>query len=228
MYVSKQSPLKQYIPLGDTEAAVVNILLKVNGASISCLSEKIGLARTSIYNAVRKLTNKGMVAKKDFLYFLSDRNIEKHTTQKQTPLSDIDNLMKEISNLRGGEIVYSVESDEEIRELFTHKNDLLQWQKKVARNRIVLKGIGSMVGLQYFQSMIDREMVKEIKQRSGSGRFSETPISGYCTIISFRQSVIFLSRKKQYYYRVDNEHVAAVVQKIIDLLYGYLEFKTLM
>ena len=44
-------------------------------------------------------------------------------------------------------------------------------------------------------------IIKNIKSRSGSARFTDKPLEGYCNIILFRDSIIFASRVKDYFFR---------------------------
>lgn len=136
--------------------------------------------------------------------------------------------MEELLTLKKGEIIYSIESDEEIRELLGNREELMRWQKTIAKKKIVLKGIGTNNALRTLRAMASTELMKHISKRSGAARFTDENIKGICVLVSFRDSVVFFSRKRSFFYRIDDSEVSKFVQSVIDLLYGYLEYRQIV
>ena len=225
----KTSTLKEFLVLDSTEESIVVLLLKENKSlSVSDISKGINLARTSIYNALNKMLQKQIVKKNGFRYSISDKKINKHTTQKTSTAQSIKECLNEITRLKKGEIVYSIESDGEINELFKDKRDFIDWQKKVSQRGIVFKGIGSKIALQKFRINLNEEMIKNIKSRSGSARFTDKPLEGYCNIILFRDSIIFASRVKDYFFRIDDNNISDFMKNIVYLFDDLLEYKPIV
>jgi len=221
----KNTPRLPYLVLSPTEEAVVRALTKRPALSISRLGNEIGLARTSIYAAVRSLTKKHIVIRDEFLYSLQTSLREKAVPTVPTAQDQIDALMKEMLGLDSGEIIRSIESDEEIRELFKDSDAFLHWQKIVTKRKIVLKGIGTKNALRMIQTLAPAEAIRHIRKRSGAARVTTENISGACVLISFRQSTIFFSRKRQIFYRINDAGTAHFTQSIIDMLYSHLEYQ---
>lgn len=225
--MAKQKP-NEYVVLSPTEELIIKELSHSKFASISDLSKKIGLARTSIYNGIHKLIKKEIVSRVDYNYFMTNRSLKKKQEKRQSDILNIENLMDQILNLKSGEIIYSIESDEEIVELFKDNYKLLEWQKSITDKGIVLKGIGSKQALTHFRSKLNSKLRQEIQKRSGSARFTDDKIPGYCTVISFRNTVVFMSRKKRFFYKIESDYVSNFLQFIIDTLYSSLEYKPLL
>lgn len=227
MQNGRHTPTK-YIVLTPAEERVVRCLaLQKNGLSVSSVSRKLHLARTSIYNAVRSLAKKRLIAKNEFLYTLVSGTPILHERTRENPKKRTKELLAEILELQTGEVLYSVESDEEIKELFRSEKELLNWQKIIAAKGIVLKGIGSSDTLKFVRSL-DDEMKREMKKRSGAARFTEDSIKGACVLVSFRNSVVFFSRVKNYFYRIDDAFVASFVQGLIDSFYETLRYQPIV
>ncbi len=214
---------REYLILKPTEASIVESLKSLGTSNISNISRRLNIARTSIYSSLKKLVEENLVIKNGFNYSINNR-INKVNTPHTTSLL-IDQLLKEILNLKQGEIVYSIESDEEIQSLFNNRKKLLDWQKEAVKNKIVLKGIGSTDALDFFQKNMTNHDSDALRNRSGSARFLEDKLSGHCTIISFRDYIYFISRTKKYYFEIKNSYAAEFLQKIIDVVYGYLKYK---
>lgn len=216
---------QKYLVLNPTEEKVVKALSsKPVGLSISELSRKTNLARTSMYHAVYSLLQKNLVRKHRFKYTLAANLTQINTPRESTPREQIKKLMQELLGLKRGEIVYSIESEEEIRELFSSKKELVSWQKEIAKKGVVLKGIGTIHALNTFRTMLDSALKSEIKKRSGAARFTKESLGGPCTLVSFRNSVIFFSRTKNFFFRINNQSTAMFTQRIIDILYNLLEY----
>lgn len=225
----KKTNSKNYFVLNPTEDKIVKTLSsRLAGLSISELSHAIGLARTSIYNATHILMQKNLVKKNGFKYTPAHPLLQIKSPQEKTPREQIEALMQELLKLKRGEIIYSIESDEEIKELFRSKKELLDWQKAVAKKGIVLKGVGSTNALDFFRTMLDPVLQREIKKRSGAARFTHSNIKGSCALVSFRDSVIFFSRAKNFFFRIDNPNVAKFTQGIMDSLYNLLEYRPIV
>lgn len=216
----------EYFVLTPTEEKVVRFLEMQKGkVSISEISKSVHLARTSIYNAANSLIKKRILEKERFEYFLVSNNLtqsEKYDTKRK-----IDNLLKEMLGLRKGEIIYSIESDEEIEYLLEIEKGLPEWQKTIADRGIILKGIGSTKALSLFRNMLNENLGSQIKRRSGSARFMAETLSGPCILVSFYNSVVFFSRKNKYFYRIDDANIARFIQAIIETLYCNLQYKPL-
>ncbi len=223
----KKKQSSKYLVLTPTEEKIVWFLgAQKNPSSISHISREIGLARTSIYNAINSLIKKRLVRKNGFKYNLITKL--KSEDGDYNEKNKINALLDELLELKKGEIIYSIESDGEIEYLLNEEGGAVEWQKTIANKGIVLKGIGSTEALKFFKDNKNKELDNEIKRRSGTARFIEDPLSGYCNIVSFRNSVIFFSRKKNYFYRINNEHVAKFVQIIMESFYLKLEYKALV
>lgn len=227
MYNIKMPRLKnknyEYLVLGPTEALVVQALRKnKDGLSVSEISRSIRLARTSIYKVTAPLIKRAIIKKEKFRYILCNQLHEK-SFKNNSPPDQIHSLLQELLRLEKGEIIYSIESNEEIRELFKAPEELLDWQKTIAERGIVLKGIGTENSLDIFRTLANAELTEWVKKRSGSARFTHQNIGAACTLVSFRNSVIFFSRKKGLFYRIDNSEVAKFVQSTTDLLFSHLE-----
>lgn len=219
---------KDYFVLTPTEDIVVRILDNhKDGLSISAISTKVRLARTSIYNAIRSLSQKHLVTKDGFTYSLHEQLHKKSLRTISAP-DQIHALMEELLRLKKGEIIHSIESDEEIRELFKSPREMLLWQKKIAKRKIVLKGIGTKSALRILKKLASDEFMKHIARRSGAARFTDEHIKASCTLVSFRDSVVFFSRRRKLFYRIDNSEISKFVQSIIDLLYNTLEYQKIV
>jgi len=216
---------QEYIVLTPTEELVAHALGESNdGLSISRISKSIKLARTSVYNATRSLVKKHLVQKKGFIYSLHEQ-LNKKILKEISPSEQIHLLMGELLALKKGEIIYSIESDEEIRALFKTPKELMHWQKTVAERGIVLKGIGTKNAARILRTMASKELMKHIQKRSGAARFTGEHIKAACTLVSFRDSTVFFSRKQNFFYRIDDSEVSKFVQSVIDLLYSHLEYQ---
>lgn len=221
----KSQPFRTYLILTPTEERVVRFLAsQKHGASVSGISQALNLARTSIYRAVDSLAQKKTITREGFIYALINKRWRLYNPEDAEAKRQINKLLQEILCLRRGEILYSIESEEEIKELFEKKAGLLAWQRAVAEKGIVLKGIGTKRALSVIQSLSNQAIKETLKKRSGSARFTETHFAGSCTLVSFRNSVIFFSRTKNFFYRIDDAHVAKFTQSIVDLLYNFLEY----
>lgn len=225
--IMKKNDIKRYILLTHTEDSIIEALSKNEFSSVSQLSKSIKIARTSIYNSLNTLVNKKMVAKNNFKYSLIDKELSKYESPILDPITQIKDLMYKILKLKCGDIVYSIESDNEISSLFSDKGSFLNWQKEVTKNGIVLKGIGSENALKYFKSQLSEEMAETLNQRSGTARFINTAIPGYCTIITFQNQIYFISRSKKYFYSIENEYVAEFMRGIIELIYSFSDYKSI-
>lgn len=223
--MKKTIKFKDYIVLTSTEERILQCLIsKKSGRSISEISNVIKLSRTSIYNGMGKLIKKNLVSKKGFSYFLINKKWSLYDSEKNIPRAKIKDVMSEMLRLKKNEIIYSIEPNEEIKELFSSsKKELLIWQKTVAQKGIILKGIGTKKALTLLRPMLNRGLTEVIKKRSGSARFMNEDIKGSCTLVSFRNSVIFFSRSKDFFYRIDDPNVSIFVQGIIDSLYNFLQ-----
>lgn len=129
--------------------------------------------------------------------------------------------------MQKGEIIYSIESDEEIEYFLEIEKGLPEWQKTIADRGIVLKGIGSSKALSLFRNILNKNLGSQIKRRSGSARFMAETLSGPCILVSFHDSVVFFSRKNKYFYRIDDANIARFIQAIIEALYLSLQYKPL-
>ncbi|MEK7149319.1 MAG: hypothetical protein AAB796_02885 [Patescibacteria group bacterium] len=226
--MGKQVGKQNYIVLTPTEDLVVQVLSKSGKElSISKISEFLKLARTSIYNATRSLMRKQLLQKKGFTYSLHNE-LSKKIVKDISASEQIRRSMREMLMLKKNEIIYSIESDEEIKALFNTPQELIHWQKVVAEREIVLKGIGTKNAANIFRTMASTELMKQVRKRSGAARFTNEPIKATCTLVSFRNSIIFFSRKQNFFYRIDDSDVSKFVQSVIDLLYGYLEYQQIV
>lgn len=216
-------PRQSYVVLTPTEERIVRFLTEQQKeASITDLSRGVSLARTSIYNATRSLIKKQLLKKDGFTYRLRV-TLEPSENQKSEVSEQIQAALEEILHLSRGEIVYSIESDEEISELLTSESGLPNWQKQIADRKIVLKGVGSTQALSMLRSGFDDKLKENIRRRSGSARFLRDELKGPGVLLTFKHSVIFFSRKRKYFYRIDDAFVARFIQNIIDILYLSLE-----
>lgn len=224
---NNQKSSREYVVLTPTEEKVVRILERnKKSMSISEISKKAKLARTSIYLSTQSLIHKKIVRKNKFEYSLTSSDLmqsEKYDAERK-----IEKLLQEMLIFKRGEIIYSIESDEEIEYLLKVEAGLPKWQKTVADKGIVLKGIGSTKALSLFRNMQDVFLGSELKRRSGSARFMVEQLSGPCMLVSFHSSVIFFSRKNKYFYRIDDASIARFVQAVIETLYLNLQYKPLI
>lgn len=220
---------QEYIVLTPTEEKVLRyVVAQEQGVSISQISRGVDLARTSIYSAVALLEKKKVIVKKGFTYLPLQRNLRPRKESGATAKKQIEDLLQETLTLKRGEVLFSIESDEEIKELLDSEGGLPAWQKAAADKGIVLKSIGSIQALAYFRTAIDEKLGAEIKRRSGAARFMTDVIPGSCTLVSFRDSVVFFSRKNDLFYRIDNADVAHFTQSIIEFLYMRLQYHKLI
>ncbi|OGM93361.1 hypothetical protein A2333_02865 [Candidatus Wolfebacteria bacterium RIFOXYB2_FULL_49_7] len=226
----KNASINEYIVLTPTEERVARFLAsQTQGASISRIAKEVRLARTSIYNATRSLIQKELISQSRLTYRLADERLQHHGVKHVAQATDqIRSLLEEMLSLRKGDIVYSIESDEEIRYLLHKEAGLLKWQQAIAVKGIVLKGVGSTEALHLFRSIVEEALKTSIKRRSGSARFMAGRITGSCILTSFRDSVVFFSRKENFFHRIDNAEVAKFTQGVIDILYLQLRYHPLI
>ena len=225
----RNKPSFPYLAVTPTEEKVLRYLLSAEKqASISEIARAVNLTRTSIYNAITSLKAKGLIAQQGFLYSIVSSQLQKYSKKSTAPREQIKALLSEVLTLQRGEVVYSVESDEEIQWLLKNEQGLPEWQKAIAKKGVVLKSIGSTGMLKVFQSIISKELGAHIKQRSGAARFTGEPLLGTCTLVAFRDSVIFFSRKKAFFFRIDNPDAAILIKSSLELLYAQLRYYPLI
>jgi len=169
-----------------------------------------------------------MVRRTGFKYMVLDNEIVKHNSEKPNTDLLILNCLDEITGLKKGEIVYSIESDNEINELFKNKKEFVNWQKKIIKNEIILKGIGSKMALKKFRQNLSPEIINDISLRSGSARFTNSQLDGYCNIIVFRDSVVFMSRIKKYFFRIDDRNVSFFMKSLIGVFDDLLDYRPIV
>lgn len=218
----KNNEITPYLVFSKTQAKIVSYLNeKDGGSSISEISKNIKLARTSIYSSIEELVKNSVLVKEKYIYSL----VGHFKLDKKLDFDvQIRSLMKEILSLKKGEIVYSIESKEEIRELFQDKKWLQKWQETVAQKEIVLKGIGDISSLEEFLTNLDESIKTKIEKRSGSARFSKENIKGPCVLVSYLETTVFYSRKKKFFYRIDNKYIAIFIQSILESYYNQSEY----
>ncbi len=216
---------KDFLVLKPTEEKVFNLLQKNKQLSVSEISRILNIARTSIYNSLDTLMKKNIIIKDEFFYSLCSNSYSKHDFKQDNPLVAINKFFEELLNLKKGEIIYSIETDEEIKSIFNNRNTFLNWQKKISEKSIILKGVGSLRALHHFRQTLSNKENEVIKTRSGSARFFNQPLLGSCTIVTFKDSVVFLSRSKRFFYRIDNQYIAFFLKDIIGRIYTGLEYK---
>ncbi len=217
-----------YIVFSKTQEKIVNFLyLKKDGASISEIAKGIKLARTSVYNSLEDLIKRKLISSSGFNYMLTNNLISKKVFDLNFD-HQINLLMKEMLSLKKGEIIYSIESQEEIEELFTDKKWLKEWQRSIVEKGIVLKGISDKKALQVFRDKLDENLKHDLRKRGGSARFTDENIKGPCALVSFRDSVIYYSRNKEIFYRIDNKYVASFTQSILDSYYNNLNYEKIV
>ncbi|MEI7513463.1 MAG: hypothetical protein WCJ74_02480 [bacterium] len=227
--VKNTNHINEFLILDKTEGLIVNTLSqKGEGLSVSKISESIKLARTSIYNSLDRLMENNVIKKRGFLYFLQDGKMKKYEPAMTDPIRAIADCMNEIALLKKGEVVYSIESDNEIGELFKNRQDLLNWHKKVVKRGIIFKGIGSGQALNSFRLRLGESLSELINQRSGSARFTDSPLHGHCTIVVFENSAVFFSRSKKYFHRIDDEYVSRFIKTIIGVFDDVLKFERIV
>lgn len=220
---------KSYLILTPTEGRIVELLSQeLGGLSVSVLAERLKLARTSVYSALDKLIIKRLVTRKWFVYTLTDSGLQSRPMRSNNPQMSIEMFTKELLGSKKGEVIYSVESEEELKELFKSRKEFLDWQRAAIKKGIVLKGIGTARALDTFRALLDEQIKGIIKKRSGAARFTEQNLRGACSLIVFRDSVVFMSRSKNLFYRIVDHEVAIFTQDILELLYGFLEYKPLV
>lgn len=227
--VKNTNHINEFLILGKTEGLIVNTLSqKGEGLSVSKISESIKLARTSIYNSLDRLMENNVIKKRGFLYFLQDGKMKKYEPAMTDPIRAIADCMNEIALLKKDTIVYSIESDREIDELFKNRQDFLNWQRKVVRRGVIFKGVGSNQALNSFRLRLDDNLGKIINERSGSARFTDSILHGHCTILVFENSTVFFSRVKKYYYRIDDEYPSEFIKTIIGVFDDILKFERIV
>lgn len=226
MYNIKYMKKRDLLILKPTEERIFELLQKNKQLSVSEISRILNIARTSIYNSIGTLIKKNIIIKDDFFYSLCSNSYSKHDFKQDNPLVAINKFFEELLNLKKGEIIYSIETDEEIKSLFNNRNNFLNWQKKISEKAIILKGVGSLNALQYFKQTLSNNENEVIKTRSGSARFFDEPLLGSCTLVMVKDSVVFLSRAKKFFYRIDNQYIACFLKEIIDRIYTELEYRT--
>ena len=227
MYTINHMRKRDFLVLKPTEERIFGLLQKSKQLSVSEISKKLNIARTSIYNSLGSLIKKNIIIKDNFLYSLRDNSYSKHEFIQNNPLIAIDSFFDELLSLKKGDIIYSIETDEEIKFLFNNRNSFLNWQKKISAKEVILKGIGSLSALQYFKQALSNDENSVIKTRSGSARFIDEPLSGSCTLVIIKDSVVFLSRSKRFFNRIDNHYIAGFLKDVVDRIYTELDYRTI-
>lgn len=216
-----------FLVLKPTEERILLLLQKEDHLTVSSISKKLKLSRTSIYNSLESLRKKDIVSKADFIYSLKNKELVKYPIDIDTPHKKIEDLLEEIAEQKRGEIIYSIETDAEIKELFKDRNSFEKWQRKITNNEIVLKGVGSVAALDFFKKMTNDNDRKILGRRSGSARFLKEPLSGYCVLVVFKNSIVFMSRVKKYFYRIDDVYISEFMKSIVDQIYMNQEHRRL-
>lgn len=220
-----QAELNSYLVLSPTEAKALRFVgARKLGATVSDISRDVKLARTSIYNAVRSLEAKQLLKREGFRYHVLNSLTTYQEQCTQGVPKRIDDVLSEILKLKKGEVVYSIESDDEISALLECDAGLPDWQKAVADKGIVLKGIGSTEALSLFQARIGDAARHEIEKRSGAARFTDDMLEGSGVLLTFEKTLVVFSRHRDYFYRIDDSDVAQFIQSIVELLYSLLEY----
>lgn len=220
--------LDSFLVLKPTEERVFSLLQKHSSLSISEISKRLSLSRTSIYNSLESLQDKNIIFKNCFLYSLQDSKLAEYHFNDVDVFKKISNLLNELTELKMGEIVYSIETDAEIKALFGNKNELMKWQKSIADKGVVLKGIASTDALIFLKNKTNPIEQTIFKERSGSARFSSESLPGNCTLVVFRNTTVFMSRSEKYFYRINNAFVSEFIRQIFDKIYLGLEYKKLV
>ncbi|MFA6227461.1 MAG: hypothetical protein WC631_03225 [Candidatus Paceibacterota bacterium] len=234
------------------EAEIISVIYKNGHANILSLSKDIGLARPSIYSAVKDLTARRVLSKKkkgkrivfvinkDFdirsLYQETSKQIseslnlpvKKNSDSGLMPyFKDLNGFLDLALKLKRGEVIYSIETPEDIDVLLknTEKEWLKHWQETVARKGIVLKGISSPTGLDIFKKSLGN-LSEILKKRSGSARFI-SDIKIQTSIVSFKDYICFFNRRNKKFVVIKDETIATTMQSIIDFIYNISEYKNL-
>ncbi len=212
--------MKPIYEIHKTERAIVMSLGRNVQMTVSDLSKKIKIARTSVYSGLKKLMSKDLVIKKGSVYFLNKNAFPMQNEQVVVSTSmQIENLMKELLHLKAREVIYSIESDDDLALLIQDRRWFTKWQKEIARRGIVLKGIGSDVGLRLFKNLLNSNEKTILQKRSGSARFVPFEITNKPNFIVFRDSVVFFSRRLNIFERIDNQNIADLCKTILDFVF---------
>ncbi|MCC7004883.1 hypothetical protein IT397_03130 [Candidatus Nomurabacteria bacterium] len=234
------------------EAEAVVYLIKERKLSIFALSRLMKISRPSIYLIINSLLKRKVVSPINFgkrtiyglhknfdlgsLYKTSIYEINKIPELNKIKTSDIE-ILPTFSNLNEfldlalkltrGEVVYSIETPEDINDLFskTSISWLKQWQSKIARKGIVLKGLSNPKGLDVFQKSA-KKLFELLSKRSGSARFLEE-LEVRMSVVSFRDYVCFFSRSKNKFFVIKDSDLSVTIQSILDFVFNLSEYKNI-
>jgi len=126
-------------------------------------------------------------------------------------------------------VLYSIETPEDINLLFEDREWNIKWQKAASKKGIVLKGIGTAKGKEFFDHKKFRDNIIEmIKKRSGSARVLPFELNFPLSIASFKDFTGFFSRSKNIFYVIHNEDMSKTIQVILDFVYEQSKYENLI
>ncbi|MDO9399509.1 MAG: hypothetical protein Q7T79_02390 [bacterium] len=233
------------------ESKIIEYVVDNGYGSITLFSKYLGVARASIYKLVKILSKRGILntvkkGKRTFFEMNNDFNlleiyenvykklekikkIRLNSKQKNFFLpKDIHSFLEIALQMKRGEIIYSIETSEDVKFLFEDKEWNLKWQEKASRKGIVLKGIGTIGGVKFFeQGKIIGTLLEILKKRSGSARILPNELNFPLSIVSFKNFTGFFSRSKDILYTIHDENIAKTIQAILDFVYEQSNYKNI-
>lgn len=249
-YTDKIINIVSFSSFSRREAEMIAYLLDKKELSISSLSHLMRLARPSIYLIADLLVKRHVIAPRkkgkrvyygiskhfnlNSLYRTALNETNKILKLSPVKVSDINTTptfktLNEFLNLalrlKRGEIIYSVETPEDIAELFSGKysNWVKRWQTEVAKKGVVLKGMSNPRGLEIFNKT-SKNMLDLLSKRSGSARFLND-LEVRTSIVSFGDYLCFFSRKRNDFVVIKDQNIAVTIQSILDFLYSLSEYR---
>ncbi len=165
--VEKISDYLKRASFSDHESKIIEYIIGNGYGSITSFSRYLGVARASVYKLTALLFKRGVLSSRkkgrrtifeisnDFnlleiykdAYEKLERTEKIRSSSKQKRFllpKDIHSFLEIALRMKRGEVLYSIETPEDIKLLFEDRGWNLKWQKTASRKGIVLKGVGTV------------------------------------------------------------------------------------
>lgn len=236
--------------LSNKEIRVYYSLINSESLSISELSKATRIKRTGLYYVLPGLLKKGLAQKeiigKRFYYSVgeidsyaedmfsagtrlkklaseSKKNKEVFKVEVATKKEQIAKMINKALQLKKGEIIRSIESPESVE--ITGNNFFgtnKYWQKLCTEKGIVLKGVGLESSLKNLLEIWQKEVLKNMTDRSASPRLLEdSKMPNFnISIVAYQDTTLILLLQNNVAISIKNQNTSDSFKDLIDLAYS--------